>query len=106
MMACTSPAFTFRLMPCKIFLPPIPACKFLISSIFGPLLHSLVSMIQRFLPYAALQTDTQKLLSFNRKFHRQFAKHFLAKAVDNHAHGILSGQTALFTVEDLIFADL
>src|SRR5688572_14934698 len=54
---------------------------------------------------AAFQADAQKLLSFNRKLHRQFAEHLFAKSTDDQIDGILRRDTALPAVKKLIFAD-
>src|SRR5579871_5651503 len=93
MMACTSPALIDRSMPFRISRPATVACKFLISS-------------NGMLSNASFQADAQQLLSFYRKLHGQLAKHFLAKAVHDHRHGIFSRNAALPAIENLVFADL
>ena len=56
--------------------------------------------------HTSFQTDAEKFLSFYGKFHRQLPQNFFAKAIDDHAHGILRRDSALVAVEDLVFPDL
>jgi len=52
---------------------------------------------------ATLKAHTQQFLRFNREFHREFTKYFLAEAIHNHINGILQREAALLAIEDLIF---
>jgi len=58
------------------------------------------------LTYAAFQTYAQKLLRFDRELHRQFAEDFFAETANDHIDGVLSWDTALVAVEDLVIANL
>src|ERR1043166_6676631 len=91
MMALISPLLTVRLMPLRISLPSIPACKFLISNIR--------------LTYAALKLQAQQSLGLDRKLHRQLQKHILAEAIDNQRHGVFLRDAALLQIEKLFFTD-
>src|SRR5947199_490616 len=55
---------------------------------------------------AAFETHAQQFLGFYGKLHRQFAKDLLTEAVDDHRDGILGGNAALPTVEELILTNL
>ena len=57
------------------------------------------------LAHASLETDAEKLLRFNRKFHRQLFEYLFAEAVDNHIDRIFRRNAPLPAVEQLIFAD-
>src|SRR6266851_2603330 len=86
MMACTSPAFTVRLMPFRISRSPTLACRSLISS----------SAIRLYLlTNASFETDSEQFLGFHGELHGQFAEDFLAEAVDDHRHRVFAGNAAL-----------
>ena len=50
----------------------------------------------------AFQTDLKKLLSFDRKFHRQVLHDVTDKTVHKQRHGRLFVQAALAGIEELI----
>ena len=56
-------------------------------------------------PYAAFQAYPEQLLRFDRKLHRQFAKYFLAEAIDDHGNRSLSRNSALLAIKKLIFSN-
>src|SRR6185437_7625086 len=98
MMAWIWPGATWSEMPRRISFSPMPACKFLISSIFwDPLFWNLSD--------GAFEAYAKKLLRFHGELHRQFAEYLLAEPVDDHAHGVLGGNTPLLAIEELVFAD-
>src|SRR4029453_2545143 len=96
MMACTSPAFTERLMPCRIALSSTRTFRFLTSSIGFD-----ISLTNR--PF---QGDTKELLRFDRKLHRQLTEDLAAEAAHDQVDRVLLRNAALFAIEDLVFADL
>ena len=57
------------------------------------------------LAHAALETDAEKLLRLDGKFHRQFFEHLFAEAIDNHIHRIFRRNAPLPAIEKLILAD-
>ena len=57
------------------------------------------------LSHTAFKTHAQQLLRFDRKFHRQFVKHLLAEAADDHVDGVFQRDAAGLAVEELILAD-
>src|SRR6516225_11913371 len=78
MIACTSPPFTERSMPCRISRPSAScACKSLFSSIGTTAVMAPPSAD------AAFEAHGEQLLCFDREFHRQLFEHFLAKSVDD-----------------------
>src|SRR5215469_10530830 len=93
MMACTWPASTVRLIPCKISRPLTRARKSLISS------KAILVLTD-----ASFQTDSEQLLRLHGEFHGQFAEYFLAEAVHDHRNGIFRGDAALPAVGGLVFA--
>ena len=58
------------------------------------------------LAHATFQTYAQKLLRFDRELHRQFSEDFLTETANDHVDGVLSWDTALVAVEDLVIANL
>src|ERR1039457_6182042 len=76
MMACTSPASTSRLIPCRISLP---ATRALNSEILSNIVSSNRRSTDR-----AFQTHAQQILRLHGEFHRQLLEHHLAKAADDH----------------------
>ena len=54
----------------------------------------------------ALQADVEKILCLYGKFHRQFAEHLFAEAVDDQVYGVFLRQAALPAIEELVIADL
>src|SRR6516165_2818829 len=101
MIACTSPPFTERSMPCRISRPSAScACKSLISSIGTTAVMAPPSAD------AAFEAHGEQLLCFDREFHRWLFERFLAKSVDDQRHGVLGAQSALPTIEQLVLADL
>ncbi len=52
------------------------------------------------------ERDPEELLRFEREFHRQVLKHFLAEAAHDQRDRVLGAEPALLAVEDLILADL
>ena len=54
---------------------------------------------------ASFQAHAEKLLRFDREFHRQFPEHFLAETVHDHVHGVLRRNPALVAIKNLVFAD-
>src|SRR5690348_3128259 len=57
-------------------------------------------------PNRTFERDFQQLLGFHREFHRQFAEHLLAEAVDDHRHRIFLADTARAAVEQLVVGNL
>src|SRR6185437_12741394 len=96
MMACTSPAFTVRLMPLRISRSPTLACRSMISS----------NGITVFLTDASFQTDSEQFLRFHGELHGELAEDLFAEAVYDHADGVLGRDAALAAVKDLVLADL
>src|SRR3984893_17033673 len=114
MIACTSPAFTERSIPRKISRPSVSrACRSLISSI--------TTLFRQIYPHdrctsgllflqgkyrtpssdAALETDGEQLLRFDRKFHRQLFEDLLTEAVDDQRDRVLDAQAPLTAIEQL-----
>src|SRR5579863_4999422 len=103
MMEWTSPGLMVRSMPLRISCPATVACKFLISS---KLIICFPSRYFSESTHAAFQTHAQQLLRFHGKFHRQFAEHLLAEAVDDHRDRIFRFQTPLLQIKKLVLANL
>src|SRR5581483_1875867 len=104
MMECTSPAFTFILMPLRISWLSTLTCRFLISSKFISLFARFSNRLQ--LSNAAFKADAQQFLRLYCEFHRQFAEYSLAEAIDDHGDRVFCLQSALAEIEKLVFADL
>ena len=103
---------TVRLIPFRIFLPSIEACKSLIINInfICPLIFNSLShnsyLITYILPHASFQTDLQQLLCFNSKFHWEFVDYFPCISIDNYSDGIFSIYATLVTIKNLVLPDL
>src|SRR5258705_13689051 len=122
MIACTSPAFTSRLMPLRISFLSTLAFKFLTSSIYSPKRNcrlpisdcrisptrtqSSIGNRQSPSPNASLETDAEQLLGLHGELHRQLAEDLFAESIDDHTDGILHRQSSLPEVEDLILTYL
>src|SRR6185436_4966936 len=103
MIACTSPLFTTRSRPLRIFLPSISTCRFLISSRgIRPSFKTFnchPGRAKRKLPHAPLKAHRNELLRLNGEFHRQLLQHVLDEAVHHERGRFLGRQSALAAVE-------
>src|SRR5262245_43656892 len=98
MIACTSPAFTFRLRPRRISRSATRARRVLISS--------MCLVLSWLLADGSFQAHSQELLRLDGELHGQLLEDLLAEAVHDHVHRVLGGDPALLEVEDLVLADL
>src|SRR5262245_24729356 len=94
MIAATWPLSTDNVRPSRIFLPSISTCRFLTSRSAIVLTH------------ASFQTDRNKFLRLDRKFHRQLLQHVLDEAVDDKRGCLLRRHAALAAVEEHVFGNL
>src|SRR5450432_1406538 len=102
MMACTSPAFTVRVMPFRISRSPTLACRSFISS---NAIRLLALSWLTWLTHASFETHAEQFLRFHGELHGELAENFLAESMHDHGHGIFARDAALAAVEDLVFAD-
>src|SRR4249919_1113968 len=102
MIAWTSPAFTSSETPLRISRPATRAWRLSIFSMFVPFKPTMTGSGS---PDSPFKRDFQQLLRFHREFHRQFAEHLLAEAVDDQADRVLLGDPARTAVEQLVVAD-
>src|SRR5690348_10539834 len=97
MMACTSPGFTVRSSPFRIFLPSISTCRFLISNRGITFLSS---------TNRALEAHRDQLLRLDGELHRKLLQHVFDEAVDNEGGRLFGGKPALLAVEQHVLGDL
>src|SRR6266545_2147321 len=123
MMACTSPFPMVSDTPRRISLSPADARRSLISST-SHLLHcvngkrrtvngaagrgpfTVHCSLFTLLSNATLKADAEQLLRFHCELHRELLENLLAEAVHDHRDRVLGVETALHTVEDLVFTNL
>lgn len=53
----------------------------------------------------SFEGNAQKLLGFNRKFHGELVDDFLGVAVHDESYSLFCGNSALVTIEELVFVD-
>src|SRR5882672_1450401 len=103
MIACTSPLFTARFRPLRIFLPSTSTCRSWMSN-KGIRIISLVQASSRgkprkmraeWLSDRAFQADRDQLLRLDGEFHRQLLQHVLDEAVDHQRGGLFRREPAL-----------
>src|SRR5215510_4911780 len=90
-------------MPLRISSPPTATCKFLTSSKLIVFSGWFVSVR---LTNAAFQAHAQQFLRLHRKLHWKLAEDLFAEAIHDHRNGVLSLQSALLEVKQLILANL
>src|SRR4051794_27286575 len=100
MMAWTSPGFTVRSKPFRIFLPSISTCRFLISS------KGITRPYPNRSTNRAFKAHRDQLLRLDGELHRKLLQHVLDEAVDHQRGRLLGGKSALAAVEQHVFRDL
>src|SRR5262245_48093899 len=94
MIAATWPLSTDNVRPSRIFLPSISTCRFLTSR------NTIV------LTHASFQTDRNKFLRLDRKFHRQLLQYVLDEAIDDERRRLLRRHAALTAIKEHVLGNL